>query len=92
MVSHGNLMHNLEMMRLRWEHYAQSMRVSWLPIFHDLGLIAGVLQPLFAGYPTVLMAPATFIQRPLRWLEAITRYRGTTSYAPNFAQDALPRK
>ncbi|HXR64802.1 MAG TPA: condensation domain-containing protein, partial [Ktedonobacteraceae bacterium] len=92
MVSHGNLMHNSAMMRDRWGHSASSRGVSWLPMFHDMGLIAGVLQPLYVGFPAVLMAPVAFIQRPLRWLQAISRYRGTTSCAPNFAYELCIRR
>ncbi len=92
MVSHSNLIHNLSMARHRWELSPSSVGVSWLPIFHDLGLIAGILQPLFTGFPAILMAPATFIQRPWRWLQAISHYRGTVSCAPNFAYELCIRK
>jgi len=92
MVSHGNLMHNSAMMCKRWAHSSKSVGVSWLPMFHDLGLIAGVLQPLYVGFPAILMAPASFIQRPFRWLQAISRHRGTTSCAPNFAYELCIRK
>lgn len=87
MVSHGNLMCNSEMMRIHGQHTSKSVGVSWLPMFHDMGLILGVLQPLYVGFPTVLMAPAAFTQRPLRWLQAISRYQGTTCAAPNFAYE-----
>src|SRR5262249_47676108 len=66
--------------------------VSWLPMFHDMGLMMGVLEPLFAGISSVLMAPVSFLQRPARWLEAISRYRATTSAAPNFAYELCVRK
>ncbi|BCL80842.1 hypothetical protein ccbrp13_33070 [Ktedonobacteria bacterium brp13] len=92
MVSHANLMHNSAMMYERWGHSAESVGISWLPIFHDMGLIAGVLQPLYGGFPAVLMAPATFIQRPIRWLQAISRWYGTTSWAPNFAYELCVRR
>jgi acyl transferase domain-containing protein/acyl-CoA synthetase (AMP-forming)/AMP-acid ligase II/acyl carrier protein len=87
MVSHGNLLHNLDDLDRGWEHTSDSVMVTWLPIFHDMGLIYGALLPLFRGFPCVMMPPAAFIQRPARWLEAITRYRGTHSAAPNFAYD-----
>ena len=61
--------------------------VTWLPIFHDMGLIYAALLPLFKGFPCVMMPPAAFLQHPLRWLQAISRYRGTHSAAPNFAYD-----
>jgi acyl-CoA synthetase (AMP-forming)/AMP-acid ligase II len=66
--------------------------VSWLPTFHDLGLIYGVLQPIHSGFRCYLMPPAAFIQRPLRWLRAMSRYGGTHSAAPNFAFDLCVRK
>ena len=85
MVSHGNLMHNSAITREHWQPNSESVNVSWLPIYHDMGLIAGILQPIYSGYPGVLMSPTSFLQRPLRWLYAISDYRGTHSYAPNFA-------
>jgi acyl-CoA synthetase (AMP-forming)/AMP-acid ligase II len=66
--------------------------MSWLPVIHDMGLIEGVLEPMYAGYPAYLMAPAAFLQRPIRWLRAITRYRATNSGGPNFAYDLCARK
>ncbi len=85
MVSHGNLLHNSEVMRRLFRHGPDSCGVIWLPPFHDMGLIGGLLQPLYAGFPVVLMTPGAFIQRPRRWLEAVSRYRATTSGGPNFA-------
>jgi acyl-CoA synthetase (AMP-forming)/AMP-acid ligase II len=61
--------------------------VSWLPVFHDMGLIGMILQPVYVGCSAVLMSPGAFLQDPRRWLRAITRYNGTTSGAPNFAYD-----
>jgi acyl-CoA synthetase (AMP-forming)/AMP-acid ligase II/acyl carrier protein len=61
--------------------------VSWLPHFHDYGKIGSILLPVFAGAHCVLMAPATFVRRPVRWLRAISQYRGTHTGAPNFAYD-----
>ena len=87
MISHGNLLDNLRVIQNRFEHTAQSVGVIWLPPYHDMGLIGGILQPLYAGFPVVLMSPLACIQRPLRWLQAITRYRATTSGGPNFAYD-----
>ena len=69
------------------EHPAEASGVTWLPLYHDLGLIGGVLQPLYAGYHSAIMAPATFLQRPYRWLQAISKWRATISGAPNFAYD-----
>ncbi|AFZ36200.1 amino acid adenylation domain protein [Stanieria cyanosphaera PCC 7437] len=92
MVSHGNLLHNAAM-TYRWMgHSPKSKFVSWLPIYHDMGLIGGILQPLYGGFPCVLMSPTSFLQRPYRWLQAISKYQGTTSGAPNFAYELCLRK
>src|SRR5262249_52305309 len=66
--------------------------VFWLPPYHDMGLIGGILQPLHAGASVTLMSPLDFLQKPLRWLETITRRRGTISGAPNFAYDLCVRR
>jgi len=71
MVSHANLLHNLAYARRQGGNGPDTVSVSWLPVIHDMGLIEGVLQPIFAGYPAHLMAPASFLQRPMRWLRAI---------------------
>ncbi|HEY0511015.1 MAG TPA: amino acid adenylation domain-containing protein [Thermoanaerobaculia bacterium] len=92
MVSHGNLLHNEEMIRRAFGQSAASVIVGWLPLYHDMGLIGNVLQPLYLGAHCILQAPATFLQRPLSWLAAISRYRATTSGAPNFAYDLCVRK
>ena len=92
MVSHGNLLHNLSLIQDCFGHNAQSRGVIWLPPYHDMGLIGGVLQPLYAGFPVFLMSPVDFLQKPRRWLQAISRYRATTSGGPNFAYDLVCRK
>jgi acyl-CoA synthetase (AMP-forming)/AMP-acid ligase II len=92
MVSHGNLLHNLGGLNHLEANDGDSVSVSWLPVIHDMGLIEGVLVPLYAAYPAYLMSPESFLQRPLRWLQAITRYRGTNSGGPNFAYDLCVRK
>jgi len=86
-LTHGNLLHNSEHIRRRFEHTSASRGVIWLPPYHDMGLIGGIVQPLYAGFPVTLMSPMDFIQQPLRWLSAISRHRGTTSGGPNFAYD-----
>jgi fatty-acyl-CoA synthase len=70
----------------------QDSGVSWLPLYHDMGLIGMSLCALYAGRPAVLMTPETFVKRPVEWLRAITRYRGTVSFAPNFAYDLCVRR
>ena len=92
MLTHGNLLHNAEVTRQYMEHSSSSKFVSWLPVYHDMGLIGGVLQPLYSGFPCIMMPPAAFLQRPYRWLQAISRYRGTTSGAPNFAYELCIEK
>jgi len=98
MVSHGNLMHNLEMIRqgFRIEQVcpdlANGTGVFWLPAYHDMGLIGGILEPLYLGGRTVLMSPASFLQRPIRWLSAIQDYQAVISGAPNFAYELCVRK
>jgi acyl-CoA synthetase (AMP-forming)/AMP-acid ligase II len=84
MVSHGNLVHNLEVIRNGFQ-IVDGRGVFWLPSYHDMGLIGGVLEPMYVNGPSVLMSPASFLQRPVRWLDAISTYRGTISGAPNFA-------
>lgn len=85
MVTHTNLLQNIESIRKRTNISAQSRGVFWLPPYHDLGLIAGILQPMYTGSPTILMSPFSFLQRPYRWLQAISQHKGTHSAAPNFA-------
>ena len=84
-VSHENLLHNLAACQVNGCNNENSIAVSWLPHSHDMGLIEGILLPVYAGYRSYLMAPAAFLGRPARWLEAITRYRVTHSGGPDFA-------
>lgn len=92
MVSHGNLMKNSAIIHQRFEHSPRSRGVIWLPPYHDMGLIGGIVQPVYGGFPVTLMSPLAFLMRPLRWLQAISRTRGTTSGGPNFAYDLCTRK
>jgi amino acid adenylation domain-containing protein len=92
MVTHGNLLHNEEMIRRSFGQTEESVVVGWLPLYHDMGLIGNVLQPLSSGGQAILMSPMTFLQRPAVWLETLSRYRGTTSGGPNFAYDLCVRK
>ncbi|HSF38968.1 MAG TPA: amino acid adenylation domain-containing protein [Thermoanaerobaculia bacterium] len=92
MVTHGNLLHNQEMIRRAFGQDAGSVILGWLPLYHDMGLIGNVLQPLYVGARCILMSPHAFLQRPLRWLEAISRYRATTSGGPNFAYELCLRR
>ncbi|MBH8567023.1 amino acid adenylation domain-containing protein [Nostoc sp. CENA67] len=92
MLNHRNLLHNEEMIRRSFQHTEESIVVGWLPLFHDMGLIGNVLQPLYLGIPSILMSPVEFLQQPLRWLKAISRYKATTSGGPNFAYDLCVHK
>ena len=68
MVTHGNPLHNLRCSAGLARHDLASIAVSWLPVNHDMGLIEGVLQPAYSGFPAYLMSPAAFLQRPVRRL------------------------
>ncbi len=92
MVSHGNLLHNCEYLRSIAEDDEESVGASWLPHFHDMGLVDGILHPLYSGYPSYLMSPLSFLQKPVRWLETISLYRVTNSGGPNFAYDLCVQK
>ena len=92
MVTHGNLLHNSAMTYRGLGHTPESLMVSWLPPYHDMGLIMAVLQALYGGFPAALMAPVSFLQRPLDWLRAISRLGADTAGAPNFAYDLCARK
>ncbi|HYQ83783.1 MAG TPA: fatty acyl-AMP ligase, partial [Rubrobacter sp.] len=92
MVTQANLAHNQWVIQEACGHSEDSVFVSWLPPYHDLGLIGNLLQATWVGAPCVLMAPVAFLQSPSRWLRAISRYRGTTSGGPNFAYDLCVRR
>ncbi len=92
MVTHGNLLHNLACLRDVFQFSPESVGVTWLPHYHDMGLIGGLLQPIFAAGKMIVMPPSSFLQRPIRWLAAVTRYRATTMVAPNFAYDLCVEK
>ncbi len=92
MVSHGNLLHNQRMIQTAFRQTAESVIVGWLPLYHDMGLIGNVLQPLYVGARCVLMSPVAFLQQPVRWLRAVSNYRATTSGGPNFAYDLCARR
>lgn len=86
-VTHTNLMANQAMIARSFGHGPDSAFVSWLPVYHDMGLIGNLLQPLYLGAPCYFMAPAAFLQKPIRWLRAVSKFRAHTSGAPNFAYD-----
>jgi acyl-CoA synthetase (AMP-forming)/AMP-acid ligase II/acyl carrier protein len=91
-LSHGNLLHNSGLIHRFFGSSDRTVAVAWLPPYHDMGLIGGIIQPLYGGFPITLMSPGHFLSRPLRWLEAVSRYGATTSGGPNFAYDLCVRK
>lgn len=84
-VRQRNLLANLALMQRAYGFDPHGRMVNWLPLYHDMGLIGGLLAPLYAGMPCYLMAPQTFVKTPASWLQALSRHRGTASFAPNFA-------
>jgi acyl-CoA synthetase (AMP-forming)/AMP-acid ligase II len=92
MLTHGHLLHNLGVMHEWFRDTSDNLAVSWLPPYHDMGLIGSILEPLYGGFPAVLMSPLHFVERPHRWLKAISRYRATASAAPNSAYEMCARR
>ena len=92
MVSHGNVLHNSEYIRQAFDLSQNSVSVNWLPNFHDMGLIDGIIQPLYTGFLSVLLSPVSFLQKPVRWLQAISDYQGTHCGCPNFGYDLCASK
>ncbi|KUJ69524.1 hypothetical protein ACZ90_11120 [Streptomyces albus subsp. albus] len=85
-VSHANLVHNLGCINDRlYGRAPDNHMVTWLPPYHDMGLIGGLLAPAFGAFPTTFMSPVAFLKRPLRWLRAVSEHRATISGAPDFA-------
>jgi amino acid adenylation domain-containing protein/non-ribosomal peptide synthase protein (TIGR01720 family) len=92
MVTHGNVLENSAYIRHGFDHGPQSVSLSWLPHFHDMGLVDGIIQPLYSGFTGLLMSPAALLQNPARWLQAISRYGVTHSGGPNFAYGLCVRR
>jgi fatty-acyl-CoA synthase len=92
MLTHANLLANIRSIAAGVELQPDDVAVSWLPLYHDMGLIGAWFVPLFSGVPVVVMSPLAFLSRPERWLWAIHRHRGTISPAPNFAYELCVRK
>lgn len=87
MISHKNALCNSAEIATSWKTGFDSTLVSWLPHFHDFGQMYGVIQPIYNSFPCIFMSPASFTQKPIRWLKAISDYKATHSGAPNFAYD-----
>jgi acyl-CoA synthetase (AMP-forming)/AMP-acid ligase II len=92
MLTHRNLIDNSALIHRFFEHSIDTQCIIWLPPYHDMGLIGGILQPLFGGFAVTLLSPMAFLQRPVRWLKTITRKKGSVSGGPNFAYDLCARK
>ncbi|MFF9621165.1 fatty acyl-AMP ligase [Streptomyces griseosporeus] len=91
-VSHANFVHNVLETDALWPTGRDGVFVSWLPHFHDMGMLFGIIMPVWTGRPAYLMAPDAFVRRPMRWLEALSRYRGTHAAAPSFAYEMCVRE
>lgn len=91
MLTHGNLMHNTRAINAAFS-VDREVGMFWLPVYHDMGLVGGVLAPIVAGIANVLMAPELFLQQPIDWLAAISKHRATISGGPNFAYDLCVRR
>ncbi|MEL6940165.1 MAG: fatty acyl-AMP ligase [Cyanobacteria bacterium J06598_1] len=92
MLSHYNLLHHSDYLKRGCGYRADGPTVTWMPYFHDYGLVEGLMQPLYNGAPCYIMAPLAFVKRPLRWLQSIEKYGATHSQAPNFAYDLCVRR
>ena len=92
MITHGNVLHNSAAIHRGFAHTPDSRALTWLPHFHDMGLVEGIIQPLYGGFPATIMSPNSFLQHPLRWLEAVTRFQITHTGGPNFAYDLCVRR
>ena len=87
MVAHSNIIHNSKLIQNCNHHTPQTIGVSWLPIYHDMGLIGNILQSFYVGFEMIIMPPTAFVQKPVRWLKTISKYKATLSGGPNFAYD-----
>lgn len=92
MITHRNVMHHSAYLQRACGYDSDSVTVTWMPYFHDYGLVEGLIQPLYNGAPCYVMSPFAFIKQPVRWLQAISRYRATHSQAPNFAYEQCIRR
>lgn len=91
-VSHENIIANQKMIQRTFGHSSSSIGLAWVPLFHDMGLIGSIFQPLYAGFPCYFMSPVTFLQRPKLWLKTISEKKVTTTGGPNFAYDLCVKR
>lgn len=92
MITHGGLIHNVKLMRRIYKSASKTILVSWLPQYHDMGLIGGLFTALVSGASSILFSPLTFIKNPLLWLQTMSKYRATHSAGPNFAFELVIRR
>ncbi|GFY98926.1 hypothetical protein Acr_13g0003270 [Actinidia rufa] len=92
MITHGGLIHNVKLMRKRYKSTSNTVLVSWLPQYHDMGLIGGLFTAMVSGGSAVLFSPITFIKNPLLWLQIMSKYQATHSAGPNFAFELVVRR
>ncbi|EGJ32724.1 MULTISPECIES: fatty acyl-AMP ligase [Moorena] len=92
MLTHKNLIHHCSYIKEAWGYTSDSIATTWVPHFHDYGLVDGLIQPLYSGIPCYVMSPIAFYMRPIRWLQTISRYRVTHSQGPNFAYEHCLRR
>ena len=92
MITHSNLLHNCEIIKRNFGHNSNSRIVIWLPNYHDMGLIGGIISPIYTNSSCLLMSPIVFLRQPWQWLQAISDYKATTSGAPNFAYELCLRR
>lgn len=91
-ITHGGLIHNVKLMRRRYKSTSRTVLVSWLPQYHDMGLIGGLFTALVSGGSAILFSPMSFIKNPLLWLQTMSKYQATHSAGPNFAFELLVRR
>ncbi|PHU29478.1 hypothetical protein BC332_01571 [Capsicum chinense] len=92
MITHGGVIHNVKLMRRIYKSTSNTVLISWLPQYHDMGLIGGLFTALVSGGSAILFSPMTFIRNPLMWLDAMSKYKATHSAGPNFAFELVVRR
>ncbi|XAR62390.1 hypothetical protein NMG60_11017126 [Bertholletia excelsa] len=92
MITHGGLIHNVKLMRKRYKSTSNTVLVSWLPQYHDMGLIGGLFTAMVSGGSAILFSPLAFIKNPLLWLQTMNKYQATHSAGPNFAFELVVRR
>ncbi len=91
-VSHYNVLYNQEMIKTGFGHSQDTIFAGWLPLFHDMGLILNIIHPLYLGILSVIMPPASFVRKPVKWLQAISKYKATSSGGPDFSYELCIQK